>query len=142
MKFFSWAKDGGPQSTVEAFFICEIKNFFSIAVLKFNPGTRPAFHSHAFNALTWFLSGALVEQDVSQREATYFYRRSVVPKVTLRSKCHRVLAAETSWCLTVRGPWSKTWKEQDIEKGTSTTLGHGRRVVSVSRVDREADHEN
>lgn len=135
MRFFSWAKDGGPESTVDAYFICEIKGLFSIAILKFNPGTRPAFHSHAFNALTWFLSGAMVEQDASQREVVYSYHRSVVPKVTLRSKCHRVLAAETSWCFTVRGPWSKTWTEQDLKKGTLTTLGHGRRIISTTRVD-------
>jgi hypothetical protein len=125
MKFFSWSKDGGPESPVDAFFIVEIKSLFSIAFLKFNRGGREAFHTHAFNALTWFISGDLVEQDIN--DEYYIYERSWRPKITRRSKNHRVAAFADSWCFTIRGPWAATWTE-DTETHHSI-LTHGRRIV-------------
>ena len=96
MKILKWAKDGGPESPVDAFFIVEIKSLFSIAVLRFNYGSREAFHTHAFNAFTWFIRGDLVEQDVNGEY--YVYKRSILPKITRRSKNHRVIADKNSWC--------------------------------------------
>lgn len=125
MKILKWAKDGGPESPVDAFFVVEIKSLFSIAVLRFNYGSREAFHTHAFNALTWFIRGDLVEQDVSGDY--YVYKRSILPKLTRRTKNHRVIAIETSWCFTLRGPWQKTWTE--TQDGKSIVLTHGRKQV-------------
>lgn len=125
MKFFSRSKDGGPESPVDAFFFVEIKSLFSIAVLRFNYGSREAFHTHAFNALTWFIRGDLVEQDVNGDY--YVYKRSILPKLTRRTKNHRVIAVETSWCFTLRGPWQKTWTE--TKDGKSIVLTHGRKRV-------------
>jgi hypothetical protein len=98
MKFtqlFSKAKDGGKSSPVDGYFLFELKDLCSVAFLKFNKGTREEFHTHAFNALTWFVKGSLIEEDVdgSFKE----YKRSIIPKVTLRSKNHRVIANEDSW---------------------------------------------
>lgn len=125
MKFFCWSKDGGPDSPVEAYFLCEIKSFCSIALLKFNRGNRETYHTHAFHALTWFLSGELVEQDIDG--SYHIYRRSLFPKLTRRTKNHRVVAYCDSWCFTVRGPWSSTWTEDDDTH--HTILTHGRKVV-------------
>lgn len=127
MKLLSWAKDGGPESPVDAYFIFEIKSLCSIALLRFNPGAREAYHTHAFNALTWLLSGDMVEQDIDGSFRPY--RRSLLPKLTLRSKNHRVRARTTSWCLTLRGPWKQTWTE-DTETST-VTLTHGRKIVNI-----------
>lgn len=125
MKILKWAKDGGPESPVDAFFFVEIKSLFSVAVLRFNYGSREAFHTHAFNALTWFIRGDLVEQDVGGSH--YRYKRSILPKITRRSKNHRVIATETSWCFTLRGPWTKTWTE--TINGENIVLTHGRKRV-------------
>lgn len=125
MKLFTVAKDGGPESPVDAFFVFEIKRFASIALLRFNVGAREAFHTHAFHALTWFIHGNLVEQDIDGN--LYTYRRSIFPKFTSRSKNHRVLATTTSWCFTIRGPWSDYWTET-LDNQT-ITLTHGRKVV-------------
>ena len=125
MKIFKRSKDGGPESPVDAFFLIESKRLGSIALLRFNQGGREAFHTHAFNALTWFIRGNLVEQDVDGSH--YRYTRSLLPKITRRSKNHRVIAVETSWCFTVRGPWSKTWTE--TINGESIVLTHGRKRV-------------
>ena len=129
MKFFSRSKDGGPESPVDAFFLFEIKSVGSVALLRFNKGGREAFHTHAFHALTWFLTGELIEESLLQDNTTsfYHYKRSFLPKLTRREKNHRVFAKRTSWCLTIRGPWKDTWTE-DTEKATSV-LTHGRKVL-------------
>jgi hypothetical protein len=127
MKFFSKSKDGGPNSPVDAYFLFEIKPIISIALLKFNAGGREAFHTHAFSAVTWFLYGDLTEEQI---DGTFTkYTRSIIPKITLRNNNHRVYATKTSWCLTIRGPWLKTWTE-DTEK-EKITLTHGRKVINI-----------
>lgn len=125
MKILKWSKDGGPESPVDAFFVVEIKSLFSVALLRFNEGGREAFHTHAFNAWTWFISGDLVEEDINGE--FHIYERNILPKITRRTKNHRVIANKTSWCITVRGPWSDTWTE-DTETH-HTVLTHGRRIV-------------
>ena len=62
MRALSKTKDGGPKSSVEAYFLFEIKSIGSIALLKFNKGGRKEFHTHAFNALTWFIASSLKEE--------------------------------------------------------------------------------
>jgi hypothetical protein len=59
MRFFHHGKDGGPESPVEGYWLFEIKWLCSIVLLKFNDGGREAYHSHAFNALSWLLKGDL-----------------------------------------------------------------------------------
>jgi hypothetical protein len=125
MRLLQKAKDGGSESPVDAYFLIEIKSLFSIALLKFNKGGRENYHSHAFNALTWFICGNLIEQDVSGE--LYIYFPSLVPKVTKRAKMHRVIASRDSWCLTLRGRWVDTWTEFDGKK--VITLTRGRKVV-------------
>lgn len=128
MRFFEKAKDGGDESPVDAYFLCEIKPLFSIALLKFNEGGRENYHTHAFNALTWFITGDLVEQDVSGK--TYKYGLSLLPKVTKRSKNHRVVAHKDSWCLTIRGRWVDTWTEYNEPSNKTITLTHERKVIA------------
>lgn len=131
MRLLSKTKDGGPDSPVDAFFIVEIKSLFSIALLRFNKGGREAFHTHAFNAFTWFLLGDLIEEKINGD--TYVYHRSFLPKVTKKNNNHRVTAVETSWCFTIRGPWQKTWTEDIFDKdGNRTTivLTHGRKIIN------------
>lgn len=127
MKIFNKSKDGGPESPVDAYFLIEWKSLFSIALLKFKDGRRENYHSHAFNAYTWFLTGDLVEEDANG--AYRAYKRSIVPKYTPRSKTHRVLSLGDSWCLTIRGPWKDTWTEYDKQQDKHITLTHGRKVV-------------
>ena len=122
IKVFECTKDGGPDSPVTAYFLIEWKDCFSIALLKFNVGGREAYHTHAFNALTWFLKGSMVEQDIGGE--VYVYRRRLLPKHTPRTKNHRVLAKEVSWCITLRGPWVQVWTEH--LKGVRTIFTWGR----------------
>lgn len=127
MRLLAKTKDGGPKSPVEAYFLFELKSIGSIALLKFNKGGREEFHTHAFNALTWFICGNLKEEMYKGNKKRY--RRSIFPKITLRNHNHRVIADKTSWCLTMRGPWKNTWTEDSND--STTIFTHGRQVLNV-----------
>jgi hypothetical protein len=124
-KLLESAPDGGIASPVTAYFLFESKYIGSIAVLRFNKGGREAYHTHAFNALTWFLWGLMKEHDIDG--TLYVYSRSLWPKLTRKAKNHKVQALTTSWCLTVRGPWEKTWTEH--LHGVKTRFTWGRTVL-------------
>jgi len=132
MKIFSICKDGGPESNVTSFTIVEIKSLFSVMFLKFSRGTRENYHSHAFNAFTWFLSGSLIEHRIDGGKKSSWYKRSLRPKMTPRHNLHKVYAYKDSWCFSIRGPWSETWTEYNEKTGQTITLTNGRKIVSIS----------
>lgn len=127
MKFFSKAKDGGPKSTVTGYWLIEVKWLFSIVLLRFDDGSRDEYHSHAFNSLNWVLRGGVVEQNLNGQ--FNFYLPSLLPVLTRRYTFHRVISSGTTWVLSIRGPWSKTWMEFNPKTEEYTTLTHGRKVV-------------
>lgn len=125
MKLFQVAKDGGPKSHVTGFWIIEIKSLFSIVFLKFAKGTREAFHTHAFNAFTWFLRGSVTEyhKDGSEKQ----WRPSLRAKFTPRSCFHKVYAHVDTYALSIRGPWADRWQEYLPETNEIIQLTHGRK---------------
>lgn len=128
MKLFSRSKDGGPKSRVWGYFLAEIKSLFSIAILHFKDGSREAYHSHAFNSISWVLWGKLTESVINEEQTQGYskvYTPSLFPIITKRSTLHRVTSRKNTWVITFRGPWSRTWKEID-ETGELITLTHGR----------------
>ena len=130
MRLFSKVKDGGKESTVDAFFLFEIKWLGSIALLRFNKGSRTNYHSHAFNALTWFIKGDMTEHDINGD--TLEYKSSLLPKLTKKDKFHKVVAEKTSWCFTIRGRWDNSWKEFNPTTEEYLTLTHGRDIINTS----------
>lgn len=129
MKLFKKMKDGGPASHVTGYFLIEWKKRFSIGLLHFAPGTREAFHSHAFNALTLWLRGFVWEEFPDGKSRPW---KAGQWKSTLRSSMHRIVAPSTgAWALTFRGPWVDSWKEYVAHKQQIATLTHGRNVVMV-----------
>lgn len=130
MRIFYKGKDGGPESPVTGYWLIEIKNLFSICLLKFNKGCRENYHSHAFNAYTWFIKGDLIEERIMDNTVIYKkYNRSIIPKLTKRDNLHRVSAIKDSWCLSIRGPWLKTWEEYDFINNKIITFTNGREIV-------------
>lgn len=142
MKFLSKSKDGGPESTVFAYWLFEIKFLFSIVLLRFDNGSRDAYHSHAFNCISWVMKGRLEEEVVRTEPATVYYglklppysflstnvyTPSLKPVMTYRTTTHKVVSVGTTWVISFRGPWSKTWKE--VVDGQEKTLTSGRREV-------------
>jgi len=146
MRFFYTGKDGGPDSTVWGFWLIEAKALFSVALLCFENGSREAHHSHAFNSISWLLSGKL-EEDVKVEWKdtswgtlfagwTEFYRPSLKPIITPRSRLHKVTSVGRSWVLTFRGPWASTWTEWNENTLKTTVLTDGRKVVDGSADER------
>jgi len=126
-RFFQKRPDGGANSGVTALFLIEWKAVFSIAILKFTQSPRENFHSHAFNAITWFLTGYVAEHHLDGTVKKF--KPSFIPKFTPRSCFHRILINGTVYALTFRGPWSDKWQEYNPTNRVIITLTHGRKEI-------------
>jgi hypothetical protein len=127
MKILFKSKDGGLLSTVTGYWLVESKSLFSIVLLKFEGDSRQAYHSHAFHAISWLLSGKLKESCLLDKPSK-FYKPSIKPIITPRSTFHKVDSLATSWVLSFRGPWSSKWEEYTEEEGLYTLISGRRRV--------------
>lgn len=124
MRIFSKAPDGGATSGVTGYFLVEIKSLFSIVLLHFSAGSREAFHEHAFNAWTLWLSGSVEEHHTDGRVLSFTAGNL---KFTSRSCFHKIIGITEAWAISVRGPWTDYWRER--RKGKDVTLTHGRKIV-------------
>lgn len=132
MKFFKKGVDGGADSGVTALYLVEIKPLFSIVLLRFGAGSREAFHSHAFNALTWWIKGK-VREDFADGSESIFWTPSFKPKYTPRGNFHKIVGMyRESYAISLRGPWLNKWYE--IKKNKLFTLTHHRRVISETNI--------
>ena len=125
-RIFYSKPDGGKDSGVTAYFLIEWKVLFSIGILHFKKGTREAFHSHAFNAFTFWLKGNVTE--IKPDNARLKFSASFKPKFTPRSNVHKVMAHTDTYALTFRGPWLDYWYEYKGNK--QITLTHGRKIIN------------
>jgi hypothetical protein len=123
-RFFYKKFDGGKESGVTGYFLIEWKKLFSIGLLHFKEGSREAYHSHSFNAITWFIKGNVTEQHLDGR--TKEFAASFKPKFTSRSCFHKVFAHNSTWALTFRGPWVDVWNEYRPKENRMVSLTHGR----------------
>lgn len=140
MRLFQKVKDGGPDSPVDAYVLIEIKSLFSLMLLKFNPGKREAYHSHAFNAWTLWLKGFATEHMVDP-DGQFHYAEYTAGsfKRTPRELVHRYFVKKydgPAWALTFRGPWADTWKEykvlpdeMDFAWEVTTLKSPGRQII-------------
>lgn len=127
MRILAKMKDGGPESKVWGFWLIEIKSLFSIVLLKFEDGSREAYHNHAFNAISWILTGKLLERHLGDIPENYLVP-SFWPVVTKRNCFHKVTSIGTTWAISFRGPWNNYWNEYTQENGV-ITLTNGRKEV-------------
>lgn len=125
----SWGdKDGGPESHVRVWGL-EIKRLFTVYLVNFAEGSREAYHSHAFNSLSWLLSGALKEKHFGGT-CPQWHLPSFRPIHTYRRTFHRVLGlGPSSWLITFRGPWADSWREFRMKEFRFVRLTHGRREI-------------
>lgn len=133
MKLLWNAKAGGPESRVWMYGF-ESKRFGSALLLRFENGSREAYHSHAFNALSVVLSGGLNEWHM--HGGAELHGRGKVVR-TLRETFHKVYSIGRTWVLSFRSPWIPTWQEalpvnksQPLGLHHCRTLTHGREVVA------------
>lgn len=127
MKLFAYGKDGGPNSVVWGYWLIEIKPLFSVALLCFEDGSREAFHSHAFNCISWVLKGKLLEKNLDGTET--IHTPNIKPIFTFRDTFHKVFSFGRTWVFTIRGPWCKYWKEYLPATNEFVTLTRGRKIV-------------
>lgn len=104
MRFLHYGKDGGPESTVWGLFLVEIKCLFSVVLLRFEDGSREAYHSHAFDAVSWVLRGNLLEEFLSG--GWRLHHKGWLPILTRRTTFHKVTSLGRTWVLSFRGPWA------------------------------------
>lgn len=136
MRLFFKGKDGGPDSNVTGYWLIEAKSAFSIVLLRFDKGSREAYHSHAFNAWSWVLKGwlrefAIVKGEHHQWEDIEELLPSIYPVYTPRERLHKVYGmADKTWVISFRGPWVAKWHEWFDKTGQTVTLTHGRKVVA------------
>lgn len=126
MKLFHRSYDGGPDSGVTGYWLIEWKRLFSICLLKFNPNHRENFHSHAFNALTWWIKGEATEELLDG--SLLSWKPSIMPKFTPKHNIHKIHVTDTVYALSIRGPWDRTWIEVTPE-GNTITLSKGRKRI-------------
>lgn len=126
-KLFFKRADGGKNSGVTGYMLIEWKSLFSIGLLHFKEGSREAFHTHAFNAITWWLKGSVTEAHTDGRELEF--NPSLKPKFTSRDCYHKIIAKKNTWALTFRGPWKNEWKE--LRPDGEVILTHGRQIQSL-----------
>lgn len=132
MKLFYTAKDGGPESNVTGYWLIEWKSVFSIVLLKFSKGTREAYHNHAFNAFSWIIKGELQEDKIEPIKQLKSLKASWRPFITSKNNMHRVTGvADTTWALSFRGPWDKSWNEVFDKKKERHTLTNGRVITNI-----------
>jgi hypothetical protein len=125
MKILWNNKDGGKESHVWVWGF-ESKRFGSVLLLKFAEGSREVYHNHAFNSLSFLLSGELEEHMVHGVVIKHKGFLKVIKTYT--NTFHKVYGkAKSSWVLTFRGSWLKYWNEYDGEE--LTILTHGRKQV-------------
>lgn len=130
MKLFFKSKDGGAESNVTGYWLIEAKGLFSIVLLRFDKGSREAFHSHAFNAVSWVLRGQLLEVVKDAPNERGYLEPSLTPVFTARERFHQVFGmADKTWVLSFRGPWAKQWKEYLPKEDKFVTLTSGRVVT-------------
>lgn len=127
MRFLTLVKDGGRESTVWAYVLVEIKSLFSVMLLRFENGSRDAYHEHAFDCISWVLKGKLTEELLDG--TINRYRPSLRPVITRRSTFHQVVSTGRTWVLTFRGPWADKWREYLPAEDRFATLTHGRKEV-------------
>lgn len=124
-------KDGGQESRVWGYWLIELKQLFSIVLLRFEDGSREAYHSHAFNAISWVLRGKLVEFHIDGRVEVH--TPSLRPIITTRDTFHMVESRGRTWVFSLRGPWADTWREYIPGRG-EVVLAHGRIEVPAWQV--------
>jgi hypothetical protein len=130
-RLFYVKPDGGKDSGVTGYFLIEWKALFSVGFLRFKTGSREAYHNHAFNAVTFWIAGDVIEKCINGE--TKSFKPSLKPKFTKRSKFHKVIAIRETWAITFRGPWVDYWNE--FKNGNLVTLTHGRNITAMARRD-------
>ena len=130
MRLLYKGKDGGNKSTVTGNWLFEFKSLFSISLLKFDLGSREEYHTHAFNAISWYILGHTEEHILN---GNIIERKGLcLPKLTKRGCFHKIKALKPTWVLTIRGRWLDNWLEFNPRTQQYTQFTHGRTIIHIT----------
>ena len=116
---------------IKRFTIFEMKYLFGIIVNIFNTEDQDRFHSHAFPAFSWMITGHYFEEVIENNEIiakkiekSRYIPRNYIHKITKSSK--------NAISVTFEGPWNATWNEY-FDNGRVKTYTWGRKVLYDSK---------
>lgn len=96
-----------------AYTLFESKKHFGIIIYHWKTIRQNRFHSHAFPAYAFLLSGSYTEEVIQdgvivQREVNNRFKRRYIP----RNYIHRILKAKPqTWTIVFTGKWQPFWYE-------------------------------
>lgn len=113
----------GDQSVTELT-ILEWKKYFSIKLFNFHPttGKQDRFHTHAFNAYSFRISGDYIEEVVDDFGVVRELNRSRNRLIYIpANQYHRITRSKGCRTLLITGPWGDEFRElrpATLEDGT------------------------
>jgi len=122
------------EGYILAYVIFEWKPLFSIIVYNWKTILQNRFHSHAFAAYAFLLSGSYTEEvyrhgEITERKVNQWLKPRFLP----RNYTHRILKADpNTYTVVFTGPWIKYWYEWFQDTNTWVKYTWGRKVVSKS----------
>lgn len=103
----------GDQSVTELT-ILEWKKYFSIKLFNFHPttGKQDRFHTHAFNAYSFRISGDYIEEVVDEFGVVRELNRSRNRLIYIpANQYHRITRSKGCRTLLITGPWGDEFRE-------------------------------
>jgi hypothetical protein len=117
-----------------AYVLFEHKNLFSVILYNWKTIKQNRFHSHAFAAIAFLLSGSYNQARFSKGVRwTETVNQWLKPRYLPKNYTHCILdAAPNTWTLVLTGPWIKYWYEYFDDTNTWVKYTWGRKVVEKS----------
>ncbi len=119
------------EGSVEQTIIFENKKLFSIILYKWNTIDQIRFHTHAFTAFAFLLSGWYWEKVMFKETVmTNFVNVPLVPRFLPKNYCHAIENAKPNTrTLVITGPWQKHWYEYFPDTETWVKYTWGRKKI-------------
>jgi hypothetical protein len=119
------------KGSVTQYTLFENKKLFSIIFYKWNTIDQIRFHTHAFTAFAFLLSGWYWEKvKYNDIEMTNFVNQPLWPRYLPKNYCHAIKNAKPgTLTMVITGPWQKHWYEYFPDKGHWIKYTWGREKV-------------
>lgn len=134
MLFFKKKRVELGTGYIMAYTLFESKHLFSIIFYNWLTIEQNRFHSHAFPAVAFLLSGSYEEEylDLGQVKINKV-NAWMKPRYLPRNYTHRIMvAAPRTWTVVFVGPWSDNWYEWFQDSKVWVKYGWGRKVIDKS----------
>jgi hypothetical protein len=111
--------------------IFENKSLGGIWVYNWKTILQNRFHTHAFSAYAFLLSGGYIEEVIEDGKIlTKYVSNWMRPRYLPENYCHRILRAEpNTWTIVFFGKWVPNWWEYFNDTKTWVKYSWGRVVV-------------